>query len=118
MRIMVRKSANVVSATYAAKNFGALVDRVREEQSTYEIESHGKVVAHVTPAEQRAPTLAEFVRWLRSRPPLPAEVLDEIERASEEMRALPARISSPEEEARSGRSRRRSPKASTPARGR
>ena len=69
---MLKSIKNVVSATYAAKNFGALVDRVREEHATYEIESHGMVVAHVTPAEQRAPTLAEFVRWLRSRPPLPA----------------------------------------------
>ena len=66
---------------------------MRDEQATYGIESHGNVVAHMTPAEQRAPTLAESVRWLRPRPPMPAEVLDEIERASKETRALPARIS-------------------------
>jgi len=106
----------VVSATYAAKNFGALVDRVREEQTAYGIESHGKVVAHMTPAGQRAPTVGEFVAWLQSRPPLPAEVLDEIEQASKELRALPARISEvetaePASPRQSGRTRRRTPAA-------
>ncbi len=106
MGIMRNKPANVVTATYAAKNFGALVDRVREEHAVYEIESHGKVVAHVTPAQPKFMTLADLVGYLRSRPPMAPEVLDEIERASLEMRALPARISEVEKDAAT---RRRKP---------
>ena len=40
----------VVTATYAAKNLGSLIDRVREEGETYVVERGGTPVAEIRPA--------------------------------------------------------------------
>lgn len=44
-----------VSATEAAKNFGRLVERVREEQTVYLIERGGTPVAQIGPVERLQP---------------------------------------------------------------
>jgi len=43
-----------IPATEAAKNFGRLVDRVRDEQEVYLIERGGTPVAQIGPVERRA----------------------------------------------------------------
>jgi antitoxin (DNA-binding transcriptional repressor) of toxin-antitoxin stability system len=57
-----------VSATEAAKNFGQLVDRVREERTIYTIERGGKAVARITPVEREAFTLADLKTLLAALP--------------------------------------------------
>jgi prevent-host-death family protein len=49
-----------VSATEAAKNFGWLVDRVREEQATYVVERGGTPVARIAPVERPSFTMGDF----------------------------------------------------------
>ena len=49
-----------VSATEAAKNFGRLVDRVREARTTYVVERAGVPVARVGPADRAVYTMADL----------------------------------------------------------
>lgn len=49
-----------VSATEAAKNFGRLVDRVRERQVSYVVERSGIPVARIEPAGAPSCTMAGF----------------------------------------------------------
>jgi hypothetical protein len=51
---------NHVSATEAAKNFGRLVNRIREERATYIVDRGGMPVARIGPPEMRACTLRDF----------------------------------------------------------
>jgi prevent-host-death family protein len=70
-----------IAATDAAKNFGRLVDRVREEGATYVIERHGTPVAQigpVTPAPEMK-TLGALFEYMRTAPKLDEEVLRYIE---------------------------------------
>ena len=60
--------ARVVTATEAAKNFGALVDRVRQDRAVYVVERGGIPVAEVGPVQRRAFTVRDFVALVRSRP--------------------------------------------------
>lgn len=55
-----------MSATEAAKNFGELLARVREERAIYVVERHGKPVAEITPVEDRVFTVRDFVELIRS----------------------------------------------------
>lgn len=55
-----------VTATEAAKNFGELLARVREDRAVYVVERHGKPVAQISPVEDRAFTGADFVALARS----------------------------------------------------
>lgn len=57
-----------VSATEAAKNFGRLVDRVREERATYIVERGGKAVARIEPIDRAAFTMADFKALITSLP--------------------------------------------------
>ena len=61
-------AARVVTATEAAKNFGALVDRVRQDRAVYVVERGGTPVAEVGPVQRRAFTVRDFVEMVRSRP--------------------------------------------------
>ena len=63
-----RGTAARVSATEAAKNFGRLVDRVREERATYVVERGGKEVARIGPAERARFTMADFKALIATRP--------------------------------------------------
>ena len=70
---MVRKSSSsqsgtrLVSATAAAKNFGALIDQVRTEGAEYVVERSGSPVARISPVSTVRCTGADLVNWLRSR---------------------------------------------------
>ena len=55
-----------VSATEAAKNFGALVDRVREQRHSYVIERGGVPVAQIGPVSTRRFTGRDFLELLQS----------------------------------------------------
>ena len=68
-----------ISATAAAKNFGRLVDRVREEGAVYVIERAGRPVAEIGPAAARACTVRDFVAFLRSRRRVDEAYLREVE---------------------------------------
>jgi len=61
-------SRRSVSATDAAKTFGRLVDRVREEQATYVIERGGVPVARIGPVgERRVATIRDLRALLALR---------------------------------------------------
>ena len=55
-----------ISATDAAKQFGRLVDRVREERAVYVIERGGRPVAEIRPAAAHACTFRDLVSFLRA----------------------------------------------------
>jgi antitoxin (DNA-binding transcriptional repressor) of toxin-antitoxin stability system len=57
-----------VSATEAAKNFGGIVDRVREDRTIYLVERAGTPVAEIRPTTGRPATVADLVALLRDRP--------------------------------------------------
>ena len=72
--------AAAIAATDAAKNFGELVDRVREEGATYVIERHGRPVAQIGPVETEKPkTLKNLIAAMAAAPKLDEEVLRHIE---------------------------------------
>ena len=77
-----RRSGRTVTATEAAKNFGAIVDRVRDERAVYIVERSGTPVAQIGPIGARRFTVRDFVELVRSRPGPPAG--DEYLRAVEE----------------------------------
>jgi prevent-host-death family protein len=56
-----------VSATEAAKNFGELVDRVREAGVPYIVERKGRPIVEIAPVSRRRCSLAELAEWLESR---------------------------------------------------
>jgi len=64
-----------VSATEAAKNFGRLVDRVREERATYVVERGGKAVARIAPVERDSFTMADFKTLMTTSPHVDDEYL-------------------------------------------
>ena len=68
-----------ITATEAAKNFGRLVNRVREERATYVVDRGGVPVAHITPATARACTLGDFKAFLASRRRADDEYADAVE---------------------------------------
>ena len=61
-------ATRVITATDAAKNFGALVDRVREDRAVYVVERGGTPVAEIGPVQRRVFTVRDFVEMVRSRP--------------------------------------------------
>ena len=69
-----------VSATEAAKNFGALVDRVRESAVAYTVERQGRPIAQIGPIAVERCTLAELVAWLGRRNTGSAEYAREVRR--------------------------------------
>jgi antitoxin (DNA-binding transcriptional repressor) of toxin-antitoxin stability system len=71
-----------VSATEAAKNFGRLVERVREEHATYVIERGGKAVARIAPIERTSFTMADLRRLIAALPSADEEYLKATERAT------------------------------------
>ena len=59
-------SARVVTATEAAKNFGSIIDRVREDRAVYVVERGGTPVAEIGPTKARTFTVRDFVEIVRS----------------------------------------------------
>lgn len=58
--------ARVVTATETAKNFGAIIDRVREDRAVYVVERGGNPVAEISPAKARTFMVRDFVELVRS----------------------------------------------------
>lgn len=71
-----------VSATEAAKNFGRLVDRVREERVTYVVERGGTAVARIAPIDRTSFTLADFKALITSVPSADEDYLKAVEEAA------------------------------------
>ena len=78
----VRDDGFRVSATEAAKNFGRLVHRVREEHATYIVERGGKPVAQIGPATGQSFSMADFKALVRRLPSADSDYLDAVERAA------------------------------------
>jgi prevent-host-death family protein len=77
-----RGAAESIAATDAAKNFGRLVDRVRESGATYIVERHGRPIAQIGPvAPARTRTLRDLARAARTTPRLDEKVLRYIEQS-------------------------------------
>ena len=72
-----------VSATEAAKNFGRLVDRIRETRATYVVERSGVPVVQVGPAERSLFTMADLKTLLAEGPRADDEYLKAVSRAIE-----------------------------------
>lgn len=72
-----------MSATEAAKNFGRLVDRVREERTPFVVERGGTAVVRVSPVEDPACTIGDLKSLLALLPQVDAEYLDALERAAD-----------------------------------
>jgi antitoxin (DNA-binding transcriptional repressor) of toxin-antitoxin stability system len=72
-------SSRTVSASYAAKNFGALVDAVRGAGATYVVERSGQPVVHLVPAPVRRATLADLADLYREAGRLSEDYLREVE---------------------------------------
>ena len=83
-----------VSATYAARNFATLVNRVREERAAYVVERSGKPVAEIRPVEDRVFTLRDLVALFPAEARRPAD--EEYLRAVEEGIAFHNRAEIPE----------------------
>jgi prevent-host-death family protein len=71
-----------VPATEAAKGFGQLVDRVREDRATYVIERSGKPVAQITPIDQRSFTFGALKALVTAPPHADADYLTAVERVA------------------------------------
>jgi len=69
----------VIAATFAAKNFGELIDRVREERSVYVVERGGVPVVQIAPVARKRFTLGDLVRLLRSLNKVDADYLEQVE---------------------------------------
>jgi len=83
-----------VSASYAARNFASLVNRVQEERTTCVVERHGKPVAEIHPVEDRVVTVRDFVALFPAEARRPAD--EEYLRAVEEGIAFHSRSEIPE----------------------
>lgn len=78
---MARKSTGrKVTASEAAKNFGALADRVRSERAAYVVERGGVPVVRVEPVDVVRCTFRDLADWYADREPLDSRYLDEVER--------------------------------------
>ena len=77
-----RKREVRVPATEAAKTFGHLVDRVRQDRETYVIERGGKPVARITPFERSSFTFGALKALVTAIPHADADYLTTLERAT------------------------------------
>src|SRR5215216_2951832 len=77
-----RARAASIAATEAAKTFGRLVDRVREERTTFIIERGGKPVAQIGPADRKTFTIRDFVALLTTLPRADEDYLRAVEQAA------------------------------------
>jgi prevent-host-death family protein len=77
-----RTGAERVSATEAAKNFGRIVDQVREERATYVVERGGKPAVRIVPVERERFTMSDFKDIVSRLPRSDAGYHDGVVRAS------------------------------------
>ena len=65
-RSAASSGARVVTATETAKNFGAIIDRVREDRAVYVVERGGTPVAEIGPVKAKTVTIRDFAELVRS----------------------------------------------------
>lgn len=83
MKPDVRRRHTRVPATEAAKNFGRLIDKIRETRVTYVVERGGRPVASIAPVERDAFTMRDLRALVaESERRAPADYLDSVERAT------------------------------------
>ena len=75
----MKKRSRRVTATAAAKNFGALIDRVRSERAEYMVERDGVPVVRITAATARC-SLGELVEFFKTRRAVGERYLKAVER--------------------------------------
>jgi antitoxin (DNA-binding transcriptional repressor) of toxin-antitoxin stability system len=75
------EAADRVSATEAAKNFGRLVDRVREEQAVYVIERGGAPVAQIGPVAAASFTVGQLKALVEALSPVDSDYVRAVGRA-------------------------------------
>jgi hypothetical protein len=75
-----RARTRKVTASDAAKNFGALADRVRSERAAYVVERGGVPVVRIEPVDVVRCTFRDLADWLADREPLDSRYLAEVER--------------------------------------
>src|SRR5512138_1245378 len=75
-----RADGGRIAATDAAKNFGHLVSRVREERASYVIERGGRAVARIGPVSASSSTMAALKAIVEARPQVDAGYLRAAER--------------------------------------
>lgn len=80
-----------VPATEAAKTFGRLVDRVREERATIVIERGGTPVAQITPLDGTSFTFEALKALVAAVPRADAEYLATLERDTKRRRRVKVR---------------------------
>ena len=73
-----RRRGATVTATDAAKNFGELVDRVREAGVAYVVERKGRPIARIAPMVTHRCTLGELAEWFEGRKALPDEYVSAV----------------------------------------
>jgi hypothetical protein len=61
-----RSKDHVISATAAAKNFGALIEHVRSDRAEYVVERGGAPAVRIVPAGPHRCSVADLVELLRS----------------------------------------------------
>lgn len=69
----------VISASAAAKGFGALIDRVRSERAVYVVERGGAPVVQIGPVPVTGCTVADLVQLCRSHTPVDESYLAAVE---------------------------------------
>jgi prevent-host-death family protein len=62
----MKRNSRTISASDAAKNFGALMDRVRSERAEYTVERGGSPAVRVVPAAVHRCSTPEFVAFMRA----------------------------------------------------
>jgi antitoxin (DNA-binding transcriptional repressor) of toxin-antitoxin stability system len=60
--------SHMISATAAAKGFGALIDRVRSERAVYVVERGGTPAVRIVPIAANRCSVADLVHLLRGEP--------------------------------------------------
>lgn len=80
-RRKARERDSRIAATEAAKNFGRLVNRVREERATYIVERGGAPVAQIGPVNYKRSTMADFKAFVRNTRHVDEEYLRAVEDA-------------------------------------
>ena len=76
--------AKRIPATTAAKNFGTLVDRVRDHGTTFLIERHGRPVAQIGPVDAvPKATLRGLAAYLKAAPRIDEQTLRFVEQGIE-----------------------------------
>src|SRR5256885_1103652 len=83
IRSRTRKQESArIAATDAAKHFGRLVSRVREERASYVIERAGRAVARIEPVGTSGSTMSALKALIAARPQVDGTYLRAVERAA------------------------------------